>query len=97
MAETAEILRVTAKHLMEYAELEGTGAGEYGAVIKDDDDVCVLLLVKGQHRYGFTYQDSESGKVGVLRKFGEYAGRRDMAFSWFDAAKLSYQVRGHKP
>jgi hypothetical protein len=33
MAETAEILRVAAKHLMEYAELEGTGFGEYWNVL----------------------------------------------------------------
>ena len=65
--------------------------------IDSDDEVCVLLLVKGKHRYSFTYDDSEAGRTYALRKFGEYATRADLPFSWYDAAKLSSQVREPTP
>lgn len=61
--------------------------------IENDDEVCVLLLVKGQHKYGFTYDDSKEGRRLALRCFGKYASRADLGFSWYDAAKLTKQVR----
>ena len=49
-----------------------------------------VVLVKGQHRYLFRYQ--EGSELAALDAFVALAANVQSDFDWFDAAVLSYQV-----
>jgi hypothetical protein len=52
-----------------------------------------LSLVKGQHRFCFTYRPGEEPKV--LDSLVSMVHRRELPFDWFDAAVLSHQLGQH--
>jgi hypothetical protein len=54
-------------------------------------EVNVLALVKGCERYIFLYDDAS--RAATLRVLGRYASNPELSFTWFDAARLSEQVR----
>jgi hypothetical protein len=56
-----------------------------------DSPANVLVLVKGEEQYTFTYHDDR--KADALRTFGRFAGNPDLSFTWYDAAVLSQKVR----
>jgi hypothetical protein len=51
----------------------------------------VLVLVKGQERYVFLYDDAS--RAEVLRVFGRFASDLEFSFTWYDAAVLAKKVR----
>ena len=56
-----------------------------------NDDINVLVLVKGKERYVFLYDDSQ--RAAALRTLGRYASDSRLSFTWYDAAVLSQKVR----
>ncbi len=56
-----------------------------------NEDLNIVVLVKGTERYVFLYEDEHA--VDVLRKFGRFAADPSLSFSWYDAATLSQKVR----
>ena len=52
-----------------------------------------LSLVKGQHRFCFTYRPGEESNV--LDSLVSMVHRRELPFDWFDAAVLSHQLGQH--
>ncbi len=57
----------------------------------DRDGINVLALVKGTERYVFLYDDQS--RTATLRVLGQYASNPDLSFTWYDAARLSQQMR----
>ena len=55
-------------------------------------DVNVLMLKKNEDRYLFLFDDDN--EVAVMRTFGRFAADKELSFSWYDAARLSKEVRG---
>ena len=55
-------------------------------------DINQLVLIKGDDRYVFFYNDSS--RKEVLRTFGRFASTPELSFTWYDAAVLSQKVRG---
>ena len=55
--------------------------------------VRTLTLVKGQHRFSFSYETGE--EPAVLDALVDMVHRREMPFDWFDAAVLSHQLGQH--
>jgi hypothetical protein len=47
-------------------------------------------LVKGKHRHVIRYAEGE--EAGALNAMIDMVNRRDVDFSWFDAAVLSHQM-----
>jgi hypothetical protein len=60
---------------------------------KDDVAPRTLSLVKGQHRFCFTYRPGEESTV--LDSLVSMVHRRELPFDWFDAAVLSHQLGQH--
>ena len=58
-----------------------------------EQPVRKLTLVKGQHRFCFSYQTGE--EPAVLDALVDMVHRREMPFDWFDAAVLSHQLGQH--
>lgn len=58
------------------------------------DDVNVLVYVKGDQKYIFTYYQSDASVV--LRQLGRFASNPDLDFTWYDAAVLSQRIRTQK-
>jgi hypothetical protein len=52
-----------------------------------------LSLVKGQHRFCFSYRPGEESSV--LDSLVSMVHRRELPFDWFDAAVLSHQLGQH--
>jgi hypothetical protein len=52
-----------------------------------------LSLVKGRHRFFFSYEAGQEAKV--LDSLVDMVNRRDLSFDWFDAAILSHQLGQH--
>ena len=52
-----------------------------------------LSLIKGQHRFAFTYRPGEESNV--LDSLVSMVHRRELPFDWFDAAVLSHQLGQH--
>ena len=52
-----------------------------------------LSLVKGQHRFSFSYEVGD--EANVLDALVDMVNRREMPFDWFDAAVLSHQLGQH--
>ncbi len=57
----------------------------------DRDGINVLAYCKGTERYVFLYDDQS--RVETLRVLGQYASNPDLSFTWYDAARLSQQIR----
>ena len=55
------------------------------------EDVNILALSKGVHRYIFVYSDDR--KKELLRQFGKFASNEELNFTWYDAAVLAKKVR----
>ena len=53
-----------------------------------------LTLLKGRHRFVFTYADGLES--AVLATFVALANDPESEFDWFDAAALSFRL-GHSP
>ena len=53
--------------------------------------INVIILVKGDERYIFLYEDSE--RTECLRQLGRFASNPELSFNWFDAATLSQKIR----
>ena len=62
---------------------------------RNDDDINVLALIKGNERYVFLYEDSQ--RAQALRTLGRFASNPDLSFSWYDAAVLSQKLRNAVP
>jgi hypothetical protein len=60
---------------------------------KQQQPVRTLTLVKGQHRFSFSYETGE--EPAVLDALVAMVHRREMPFDWFDAAVLSHQLGQH--
>ena len=57
-----------------------------------DDDIHVLALVKGPHRFIWIY--TPANKTAVLHTLAQFASQQDLPeFTWYDAAILSQKVR----
>ena len=54
-------------------------------------DVNTLVLVKGEDRYVFMWDDAN--RVEVLRQAGYWAGNVDLSFTWYDAACICQRIR----
>lgn len=54
-------------------------------------DLNVLALVKGDERYVFIYKDGEEPEI--QRVLGRFASRKELSFTWYDAAVLSQRIR----
>lgn len=54
-------------------------------------DINVLVLVKGEERFIFLFNDDNRSET--LRLFGRYASNPELSFTWYDAAVLSQKVR----
>ena len=63
-------------------------------VIHTEQDVCVLVLVKGAERYIFVYEDRNLAKIltTVLR----YAANPELDFTWHDAAVVNARMYQEK-
>lgn len=59
--------------------------------IPADDQINILVLVKGEEKFVFLYEDHQ--KADVLRQVGCFAANPELNFSWYDAAVLSQKVR----
>jgi hypothetical protein len=70
--------------------LRAIGDGE--EVLREDEDVNVLVLAKGGERFVVFYRDDQ--REDALRAFGRWAANPELSFSWCDAAVLSQKVRG---
>lgn len=55
------------------------------------EDINILALVKGLERYVFLFDDKSRGDT--LRVLGRFASNPDLSFTWFDAARLSQEIR----
>jgi len=55
------------------------------------EEINVLALVKGTERYIFLYDDENRGET--LRTLGRFASKKELSFTWYDAAVLSQKVR----
>ena len=59
-----------------------------------DEEVNVLMLVKGQEQYVFLYDDARAAES--LRMLGRHASNPELSFSWYDAATLSQRIRAQE-
>ena len=59
-----------------------------------DDNINFLALCKGGERYIFIYDDDH--QTDCLHTIGRFAGDKSLSFSWFDAARLSQEIRGNQ-
>ena len=57
-----------------------------------DDNINFLALCKGGERYIFIYDDDH--RADCLHTIGRFAGDKEPSFSWYDAARLSQEIRG---
>ena len=55
------------------------------------EDIHVLAMVRNDEQYIFLFSDINADRV--RQQFGRWASRGDLAFSWFDAAKLNERLR----
>jgi hypothetical protein len=60
-------------------------------MIRVTTDTRRLCLLKGGERYVFIFDDRH--RIELLRTFGRFAMRKDLSFSWYDAAVLSQKAR----
>ncbi len=60
----------------------------------DCNEVNVLMLVKGNERYVFMFDEQHT--ADILRTLGEFAGNPDLDFSWYDCAILCKRIREDK-
>jgi hypothetical protein len=56
-----------------------------------DKEINVLVMVKGEERFIFLYEDER--RAETLRMLGRFAADPDINFSWYDAAVLSQKIR----
>ena len=54
--------------------------------MNQDQDINILVLVKGSERYTFIYNDDNRGEL--VRTLGRFAANDELSFSWHDAAVL---------
>ena len=58
---------------------------------KAEQQVHVLRLDKGGERYILLYTSDR--RSIVLRRLSEWAANPELSFSWYDAARMSHEVR----
>lgn len=51
----------------------------------------IATLIKGRERYVFLFDDES--RAETLRTIGRFASDPTLSFTWYDAAKLSQEVR----
>ncbi|MDR0521742.1 MAG: hypothetical protein LBH00_07795 [Planctomycetaceae bacterium] len=56
-----------------------------------EHDVKATVLVKGEERYVFLYNEQNRGET--LRLLGRFASNPDLSFTWYDAAVVSQKIR----
>ena len=56
-----------------------------------NEDVNVIVIVKGDEKYLFLYCDSQRSEL--MRRAGIFASNPDLSFSWYDAAVVSQTAR----
>jgi trehalose utilization protein len=56
-----------------------------------ESQVHVLRLDKGHEHYLFMY--TKEHVRDVLRMLAHWAGNPDLSFNWYDAARLSHEIR----
>lgn len=54
----------------------------------------VIAIAKGEERYFFIFDDAN--RAEVLRKLGSFASNPELSFTWYDAAKVSQEIRNLK-
>lgn len=54
-------------------------------------EINVLVLVKGEERYAFLYDNDR--KSEVFRTLEKFAKNPELSFSWYDAAVLSQRIK----
>ena len=59
--------------------------------IRNGNGINVVALVKGSEKYIFLYDDDHRSEC--LRALGRAATNRELAFDWYDAARLSQAIR----
>lgn len=55
------------------------------------DHVLTVALAKGQERYVIVFDESETCEA--MRTIGRWASNPELSFSWYDAARLSAEIR----
>lgn len=58
---------------------------------RTDCGINVTALCKGPERYILLFDDSHRSEA--LRQLGRWASNRKLSFDWYDAARLSQEVR----
>ena len=53
--------------------------------------MTILVLIKNSERYVFLFDDES--RAETLRTIGRFASNPELSFTWYDAAKLSQEVR----
>jgi len=60
----------------------------------EDTTVQVVALVKPDgEKFIWIFDDDVEGRVAALRSIGRFASDKELTFTWWDAAKLSRQIR----
>ena len=59
-----------------------------------DDNINFLALCKGEERYIFLYDDAH--QTECLHTIGRFAADKELSFSWYDASRLSQEIRQGK-
>lgn len=49
--------------------------------------------IQPRELYVFLFDDTEEDHVAIRRVFGRFASDLDLSFTWYDAAKLSCEIR----
>ena len=57
----------------------------------DNSTVYLAALAKGDERYAVLF--NAAGRVEALRTLGRWAGHDDLSFTWYDAARMSREIR----
>jgi hypothetical protein len=56
-----------------------------------DNDLTIVVLVRGPERYILIYSDANRGDA--VRQLGRWASNCDLSFTWWDAARMSHEIR----
>jgi len=80
-----EIAECIKFHFPSYSRQGGTGA------MKVADEVHTLCLTKNGEHYVLMYDAAH--RKNVLHVIAQWANNPDLSFGWYDAARLSHEVR----
>lgn len=57
-----------------------------------EEEVHILTLQKGREYYIFMF--TPETRLRIIQTLGEWASNPELAFNWYDAARLSRELRG---